>query len=142
VILKYTLLDPSATEPIFATAQAACFDLTATSVKVACSNARIYGTGLAFNIPEGYHLEVYIRSGLAFKYDFILANAVGIVDSDFTGELMVKIAYIGDGNPEWPWVGDRVAQARLVRETKTEFVETHERKQTERGENGFGSTGK
>ena len=140
--LQYIRLTDNAKPPIFATQGAACFDLTATSCSIAGSRTRIYGTGLALNIPEGYHVEVYIRSGLAFKKDFILANGVGIIDSDYTGELMVKLADIGDGQPDWPWVGDRIAQARLVRNTKMEFVETHEQKQTERGDGGFGSTGR
>ena len=140
--LQYIRLTDNAKPPIFATQGAACFDLTATSCSIAGSRTRIYGTGLALNIPEGYHVDVYIRSGLAFKKDFILANGVGIIDSDYTGEIMVKLVYIGDGQPDWPWVGDRIAQARLVRNTKTEFVETHEQKQTERGDGGFGSTGR
>ncbi len=139
--LPYISLTDNARLPVFATQEAACFDLTATSCNTSGPRSRIYGTGLAFNIPDGYHVEVYIRSGLAFKNDFILANGVGIIDSDYTGELMVKIAHVGEGQPDWPWIGDRIAQARLVRNTKTEFVETHERKQTERGDGGFGSTG-
>lgn len=142
MILKYTRLTDAANPPVFATLEAACFDLTATSCSIHSPRSRIYGTGIALDIPEGYHVEVCIRSGIAFKSDFILANGVGIIDSDYTGEIMVKLAYIGDDIPDWPWVGDRIAQARLVRNTKTEFVETHEQKQTERGGNGFGSTGK
>jgi dUTP pyrophosphatase len=142
MILKYTQTHRLAQPPYFATEGAACFDIVAASCKTSGPRSRIYGTGLAFNIQEGYHIEVYIRSGLAFKSDFILANGTGIIDSDYTGDVMCKLVYIGDGNPDWPWVGDRIAQARLVRNTKTELKETNGRKQTERGEGGFGSTGR
>ena len=142
MILKYRTLHNLAKPPIFATEGAACFDLSAATCDITGSRSRSYGTGLAFNVPDGYHLEVYIRSGLAFKHDFILANGVGIIDSDYTGELKCKLSYIGGGVPDWPWIGDRIAQARIVRNTKTELKETHEIKRTERGEGGFGSTGK
>ena len=52
------------------------------------------------------------------------------------------MTYIGDGKPDWPWVGDRIAQARLVRKIKTDIEETYDIKDTERGGGGFGSSGK
>jgi dUTP pyrophosphatase len=139
--LKYKLLHHNAKPPAFATDGAACFDLYAASM-ASGSRSRVYGTGLAFDIPDGYHVELYIRSGLAFKGDFILANAVPIIDNDFIGEVMCKLTYLGNGQPDWPWIGDRIAQGRLVRTTKTELEETETLKETKRGDAGFGSTGK
>jgi len=141
VKLKYKLLTPDAKAPFFATDGAACFDLYAASVRPG-SRSRIYGTGLALDIPEGYYVELYIRSSLAFKGGFILANAVGIIDTDYTGELMCKLVYIDDGDPSWPSIGDRIMQGRLVRIISTELEETDELKQTTRGDKGLGSTGK
>jgi dUTP pyrophosphatase len=139
--LKYKLLHPNAKRPVFATDGAACFDLYAASM-ASGSRSRVYGTGLAFDIPDGYYVALYIRSGLAFNGDFILANGSAIIDADFSGEVMCKLSYLGNGVPDWPWPGDRIAQGRLVRLTKTELEETETLKDTKRGESGFGSTGK
>lgn len=142
MILGIRLLHPAATLPSFATPDAACFDLNATTRGPVTARSRVYGTGLALDIPSGYYVEVYIRSGLAFNRDFILANGVGIIDADYTGEVMCKLVYMGDGQPDWPRLGDRIAQGRLVRMTKTQIELTKEQKETTRGENGFGSTGR
>lgn len=135
-------LNTQATIPSHAHDDDACFDLTTTSCDSAGSRSRIYGTGLSMDIPKGYLVEVYIRSSLAFKGDFILTNGVGIIDAGYIGEVKCKLTYIGDGKPDWPWVGDRIAQARLVRKIKTEIEETYDIKDTERGDGGFGSSGK
>ena len=136
-------LDPRAVIPEFATNGAACFDLVAIGREIKNGSA-IYSTGLAFEIPDGYCIEVYSRSGHGFKDDLRLSNCVGIIDSDYTGEVKVKLAYDGPvhQSPSWPWIGDRVAQGKLVKLVKTEIVEIFEQKTTERGTGGFGSTGK
>lgn len=134
-------LVPDARMPAFASDGAACFDLYAVSASLDHSTA-IYGTGLAFDIPEGYCLKVYSRSGHGFKNDIRLANCVGIIDSDYTGEVKVKLA--SDNRSwryPWPHVGERIAQAMLVKLVDTEFVEVDELKRTTRGDGGFGSTG-
>ena len=104
----------------------------------------VYSTGLALEIPDGYCVEVYSRSGHGFRDDLRLSNCVGIIDADYTGEIKVKMAYDGPSflTAEWPWVNERVAQAKLVKLVKTEIVEVYEQKETERGVGGFGSTGK
>jgi dUTP pyrophosphatase len=142
VKLSIRRLHPRAVIPHFASTQAACFDLTATERSPIMGRSRIYSTGLAFSIPQGYYLELAIRSGLAFNDDFILANGVGIVDADFRGEVKIKLTYLCDGQPDWPWPGDRIAQGRLVRLVKTQIEEVEELDKTERGDGGFGSTGR
>lgn len=141
--LKIKLLDDNAVMPYFATDGAACFDIVATSVKPH-GNGRIYTTGLAFEIPDGYGLDVFSRSGHGFNYDLSLANSVGIIDPDYKGELMVKLKYAGPLSmaPDWPQVGDRIAQARLVKLVPTKLVQVDELSETDRGEGGLGSTGK
>lgn len=131
----------AAVMPAFQTDGAACFDLQGVSREIK-GNTAIYGTGLAFDIPDGYMLEVYSRSGHGFKHDLCLANSVGVIDSDYTGELKIKLTYSGPSyaRPEWPYKDDRIAQARLVRTVKTDIVEVDTLKETKRGENGFGST--
>lgn len=136
-------LDQRAVIPEFKTAQAACFDLVAIGREIIGGNA-VYSTGLALEIPDGYCVEVYSRSGHGFRDDLRLSNCVGIIDADYTGEIKVKMAYDGPSflTAEWPWVNERVAQAKLVKLVKTEIVEVYEQKETERGVGGFGSTGK
>lgn len=134
--LRYKRVHRDAQPPIFASEDAACFDLYAVQ-----KSGNVYHTGLAFDIPKGYCLEVYSRSGHGFKDNTRLANCVGIVDSDYTGEVLVKLTR-DDGKPAMPMAGERVAQAKLRRLVKTELEETDTLKDTERGENGFGSTGR
>jgi dUTP pyrophosphatase len=134
---------PKAVMPKFQTDGAACFDLVAVSYKQIGSRTRVYNTGLSFDIPKGYDIEACVRSSLAFKGQFILTNGVAIIDEDFTGELKLSLTYVGDRTPDWPWNGDRIAQARLIKKVKTDLIEVEEiEKETERGENGLGSTGR
>lgn len=139
--LPYKLIHQKAQPPVFASAKAACFDLVASERGPVNGSTRVYNLGIAFDIPDGYHIEMCVRSSLAFKSDFILANGLAIIDSDFKGEVKAKLYHYGEGQPDWPRVGDRIVQARLVRETKTEFVEVDTLSESERGEGGFGSTG-
>jgi dUTP pyrophosphatase len=152
--VKYKRLTDTAQEPTYATAGAACFDLYAdipaaakpadyVTQGVGSNNMRI-NTGLAFDIPEGWAMLVFSRSGQAFKDNVRLANCVGVIDSDYTGEVLVKLAR-DDFNPISVSRGDRIAQAMLVPVERVQFVDVTDSegfKETERGANGLGSTGK
>lgn len=132
--------------PAFATAGAACFDLHADlksedgCEQIIFSYEHVFRTGLAFDIPKGYALMVYSRSGHGFKNDVRLANCVGVIDSDYTGEVKVKLTIDHDGSFTVSH-GDRIAQAMLIKVPCVQLVEVDELKTTERGANGFGSTG-
>lgn len=139
-------LTDTAILPAFATAGAACFDLHADlksedgCEQIIFSYEHIFRTGLAFDIPKGYALMVYSRSGHGFKNDVRLANCVGVIDSDYTGEVKVKLTIDHDGSFTVSH-GDRIAQAMLIKVPCVQLVEVDELKTTERGANGFGSTG-
>lgn len=145
-LLGVKRLTDSAILPSFASAGAACFDLHADlksedgCEQIIFSYEHIFRTGLAFDIPEGHALMVYSRSGHGFKNDVRLANCVGVIDSDYTGELKVKITIDNDGSFTVNH-GDRIAQAMLIKLPSVQLVEVDELKTTERGANGFGSTG-
>lgn len=145
-LLGVKRLTDSAILPSFASAGAACFDLHADlksedgCEQIIFSYEHIFRTGLAFDIPEGYALMVYSRSGHGFKNDVRLANCVGVIDSDYTGEVKVKITIDNDGSFTVNH-GDRIAQAMLIKLPSVQLVEVDELKTTERGANGFGSTG-
>lgn len=139
--LKTKRLDPRAKLPTYATEGSACFDLTAITREV-INNTALYRTGLAFEIPKGHVMLVYSRSGHGFNYDIRLANCVGVIDSDYVGEVMVKLTHDNYGiYHDWPFVGDRVAQAMLVKLPNVEIEEVETLHETTRGAGGFGSTG-
>ena len=132
--------------PQYATAGAACFDLCAVldNEKIVTDNhPAIIPTGLQFEIPVGYVMIVYSRSGHGFKYDVRLANCVGVVDSDYRGEVMVKLTHDGDDYHGLKVSNsDRIAQAMIIPVNQVSFEEVDTLSDTVRGEGGFGSTGK
>ena len=101
----------------------------------------IVGTCLALEIPEGYFGAIFARSGLASKQGLRPANCVGVVDSDYRGEFM--IALHNDMDEERVFAGkERIAQLVVMPYLSVEFEEVEELNETERGEGGFGSTGR
>ena len=144
--LKIKKLHPDAIAPKYATHGAACFDLHAIlcmqGTSVFPQSPATFRTGLAFEIPDGHVMMIFSRSGHGFKEDTRLANCVGVIDSDYRGEVMVKLtcdritSYGMTVNP-----GDRIAQAMVIPVDRVEFEEVTELSDTARGTGGFGSTG-
>lgn len=132
--------------PQYATAGAACFDLCAVlyeDVFVYDKYPVIIPTGLQFEIPEGYALMIYSRSGHGFKNDVRLSNCVGILDVDYRGELMVKLTQDSDSFSGFLVSnGDRIAQGMIIPVNQVSFEEVDMLSDTARGDGGFGSTGK
>ena len=138
--LKVKRLSENAVIPKYATDGAACFDLVATSRKIGSDGTAIYETGLAFEIPKGHAMLVFSRSGHGFNEGLRLSNCTGVIDSDYRGPLMVKLQS-DQSQPDWPRVGDRIAQAMLVKLPVVDLDEVEELTETKRGQGGFGSTG-
>lgn len=129
--------------PTYATEGAACFDIySVESGSVPPNFHRSFRTGLAFEIPVGYVMKIYSRSGHGFKDDVRLANCVGIIDSDYRGELRVKLASDSNHNFFNVKAGDRIAQGEIVPVERITFNISENLTETQRGEGGFGSTGK
>ena len=143
--LKILRTSPDAQRPTKGTTHAACFDLYATRVEKQGLTTRVYGTDLRVEIPEGHCMLIYGRSGLAFKDDLRLGNCVAVIDSDYRGEIMVKLT--ADRPSEviteayWPKIGQRIAQFMIVPVPEVEIEEVDGLEDTVRGEGGFGSTG-
>ena len=97
-------------------------------------------TGLAAEIPEGYAGLIYARSGMASKRGLAPANKVGVIDSDYRGEIMIAL-HNHSGEEAVISHGERIAQIIFTPYLKAEFAEREELEQTERGSGGFGSTG-
>lgn len=140
-IIKIKRLTEAARLPEYATEGAACFDLRAIEPgHVEAFGAHTFRTGLAFEIPRGSVMLIYSRSGHGFKNDIRLANCVGVIDSDYRGEVMVKLR--NDGPIAFDFeAGDRIAQAMIAAAPAFELEETSKLSDTARGAGGFGSTG-
>lgn len=110
-------------------------------IRLKPGESSLISTGLFLEIPEGYVGIVATRSSLGFKYNCTLTNSIGVIDSDYRGEIIVKI--INHGNMEKviePY--ERVAQIIIMPFLNVELNEVDELSKTERGSGGFGSTGK
>ena len=145
--LNIKKLHPDAKTPTYATEGSACFDLYAVEVepdtRLINGKPQSFRTGLSFEIPAGYVMLVFSRSGHGFNYSTRLSNCVGIIDSDYRGEVMVRLIRDTDSltSPNFFSTGDRIAQAMLVPVEQVVFFETEELTETERGSEGFGSSG-
>lgn len=139
--IKTKRLTPEAKLPTYATDGSGCFDIYASEGGYV-HESKAFSTGLSFEIPEGYVMLVFSRSGHGFKNDIRLANCVGVIDSDYRGELKVKLT--NDNQQGWIFTvdrGDRIAQALVIPYEKVQFLEVDDLSETERGADGFGSTG-
>ncbi|MEW6698504.1 MAG: dUTP diphosphatase [Bacillota bacterium] len=140
-LIKIKRVHANAEIPRRATSESAGFDLhTLEAFSVNPGEHKSVRTGLAFEIPPGYAMLIYPRSGIAKKHGITLSNAVGVVDSDYRGEVMVLLHNAGDNKVSFE-AGDRIAQAIIHTLPDIELVECEELGKTERGEGGFGSTG-
>lgn len=143
--IKIKKQHPDAIIPKYATEFSACFDLCALlehDNEVRFDQSFIFSTGLAFEIPRGYAMMIYSRSGHGFKNDMRLSNCVGVIDSDYRGEVKVKLT-LDDSEKGMVLIcdGDRIAQAMIIPVLDVNFIEVDELTATERGTGGFGSTG-
>lgn len=134
-------MHPDVKLPVYTTDGSGCFDIFGYDIVDAGNLTETYNTGLKFEVPLGHVMLVFSRSGHGFNKDIRLANCVGVIDSDYRGELKVKLTC---DDAEMGYVdvrqGERIAQAMIVPIPKVEFVVVDELSSTVRGEGGFGST--
>lgn len=136
-------LKPNATIPTYGSVNAAGADLYAcldNSLTIESGDTFLVPTGLAMEIPEGYAGLIYARSGLASKKGLAPANKVGVIDSDYRGEVMVAL-HNHSKVPALIEPGDRIAQLIIAPYIAAIFNTIDELDSTERGTGGFGSTG-
>ena len=122
---------------------AAGYDLYAaidTPITIKSEETVKIGTGLAFELPEGFFAGIFARSGLATKQGLRPANCVGVVDCDYRGEVIVAIHNDSNRNTVIA-PGDRIAQMILLPYQSMEFTEVSNLSETNRGDGGFGSSG-
>ena len=138
-------LDPRVQLPAYQTPGAAAMDLAAlldAPVTIAPRQLASIPTGLAIALPDaGWVALVFARSGLGIKHGIALSNGVGVIDSDYRGELKVGLTNLSD-EPYTIQPGDRIAQLMVVPVGQAAVHELEELPLTDRGAGGFGSTGK
>ena len=142
--IKVKKLKPGATVPTMGSKFAAGADLYSAEdadVVIEPGETKFIGTGLAMEIPEGYVGLVYARSGLACKRGLAPANKVGVVDSGYRGEIKVALHNHGK-EAQTVEKGERIAQMVIAPYLSVNYEEADALSETERGEGGFGSTGR
>jgi dUTP pyrophosphatase len=140
--VKVKKLHPDAVIPRYSKAGDAAMDLTAISVDKDEYGNAVYKTGLAIEIPEGYVGLLFPRSSNS-KTDLYLTNHVGVVDSGYRGEIMFKYRGVrGLLDAKIYAKNERVGQLIILPYPQIELIESDTLSETERGEGGFGSTGK
>ena len=140
--IKIKKLNEAAVLPSYAKPGDAGVDLTAVSKEWDASNrVWIYGTGLAFEIPEGHVGLLFPRSSI-YKVPLILSNHVGVLDSGYRGEVKFMFRTLIPETDHNYNVGDRVGQLMIVPYPQIRFTEVTELSSSERGSGGFGHSGK
>lgn len=143
--MNFKKLNPDAKVPTYGSPFSAGADLYALTngeaVTFQPNETKIIHTGIAMEIPEGYAGLIYARSGIANKCGLAPSNKVGVVDSDYRGEIMVSLHNHSNEVQEIA-DGERIAQMVIAPFLNVEYNEVDELSDTERGIGGFGSTGK
>lgn len=142
--IRYKKLKENALIPTRGSNFSAGYDLYACldeAIVIAPHSTEKIGTGLAFELPPYTFAGIFARSGLATKQGLRPANCTGVCDEDYRGEYIVALHNDTD-EIKTVQPGERIAQMILLPYYRMEFIEEHELSCTERGEGGFGSTGK
>lgn len=142
--ISVKLLRPDARVPTYGTEASAGADLYACmqdKVEVGPGQNVMIPTGIAMEIPKGYAGLVFARSSMGAKRGLAPANKVGVIDSDYRGEIRV-VLHNHSGEPQSVEPGERVAQLLIVPVFTPGFQEAEKLSDTSRGAGGFGSTGK
>ena len=143
--VKFIKLNENAIVPSYGSECAAGADLYACNagkdIEIKSGETVIIHTGIAMEIPDGYAGMIFARSGIALKRGLAPANKVGVIDSDYRGEIGVILYNIGKRSV-YIQKGERIAQGVIVPIMRACFEQVKEVKTTERGRKGYGSTGK
>ncbi len=142
--VKIKILRENISLPKYATAGSAAFDLVSASeapIVVPAGKRVLIPTGIAISLPENTVAVISARSGLSAKKGITAANGIGVIDSDYRGEIFFSAANISDEDYTVT-PGERVAQMMIMPVLTANFIVCDELDETERGAGGFGSTGK
>ncbi len=137
--VKFKKIDDSAKIPRYSKAGDAGMDLTSISLKMQPQYWE-YGTGLAMALPEGHVGLIFPRSSIS-NTDHYLKNSVGVIDSGYRGEIKIRMSSPVLGGNSYG-IGDRIAQLIIIKLPRVEIEEVNDLEVSDRGEGGFGSTGR
>lgn len=137
--IKFKKLSDEATVPFYAKEGDAGLDLKATTLTRTHKYFE-YGTGLAMELPQGFVGLIFPRSSIS-NTDHFLKNSVGVIDSGYRGEIKVRMSIPQLGSKEYQ-IGDKIAQLLIIKLPFVEIEEVDSLSDSDRGEEGFGSTGK
>jgi dUTP pyrophosphatase len=136
------VLSEDARLPEYQTSGSAGMDVRSSeAVELAPMERKLVPTGIRIAVPPGYEAQMRPRSGLAIKHGISMVNTPGTIDSDYRGELRVILINLGQESVRLE-KGERIAQMVLCPVVRAELTPTDELPETERGEGGFGSTGR
>lgn len=136
------VLEPGAAMPTYATPGAAGMDLRASEpVTLAPGERAAVPTGLRVAIPEGYEGQVRPRSGLALRHGLAMLNSPGTIDADYRGEIRMILVNLGAEVVQFGR-GERLGQLVIVPVARAVWIAVQNLERSERGEGGFGSTGR
>ena len=141
--IRIKKLDPRAVIPSYGSEFSAGADLYALidgELSIPPHKTELIHTGIALEIPVGFGGFIFARSGLASKKGLAPANKVGVIDSDYRGEIMVALLNHSD-SAVTVGAGERIAQLVIMPYVAASFIECEDLSDTERGSGGFGSTG-
>ena len=145
--VKVKKLHPDAVIPSKTYPNDYCYDCVAVSEEEVAPNVWKYGLGIALQIdrfatmiPTAFSIDLRPRSSV-WKTGMVLSNCVGTVDENYTGEISAVFYHVMPNMPRYK-VGDRIGQIKLGRTDMLDFYEVDELDATDRGEGGYGSTGK
>lgn len=143
MIVKFRKINEYAKTPIKSTDGAAGFDLfnSGENVVICSGETKFIHTGIKMEIPKGYAGFIYARSGLGCKHGIVPGNCVGVIDSDYRGEIIVCLYNHGSFDYLINY-GDKVAQLVISIIPDVTLEEVDSLSETRRNDNGFGSTGK
>lgn len=142
--VKIKKLNPQAKIPSRGSEEAAGLDLVATSERIVIDGSISYieyGTGLAVELPQGYCGLLFPRSSISSSTTLMLSNSVGLLDSDYRGEIKFRFRNLAYGAAKKYKVGDRIGQLVIMPYPKIKLEEVEELGDTNRGTAGYGSTG-
>lgn len=143
--INFVKIRSDAVVPTRATKGSAGWDLYAWLTKdISISHGELVKipTGIAIELPHGNAAFIFARSGLGIKFGIMPANGVGVIDSDYRGEIQIGLCRVADGEPYTIKNGDRIAQMIIMKHENFIFNETTMLSETIRGVDGFGSSGK
>ena len=142
--IKVKVLDNSITLPKYETVSSAGMDIRAFipegKIKIEPQERKLIRTGLCFEIPKGYEVQIRPRSGLALKNGITVLNSPGTIDADYRGEL--RVILINHSADRFSITNEmRIAQMVVAQFSRVDLLEKENLSETDRGEGGFGSTG-